>query len=113
MAAGLAVLTTLASPVAGLFLALAAVAWGIAARERRMAATVVAGAALVPLAALAALFPEGGTEPFVASAFWPALAAIALVAAALPRRERALRLGAVIYALGCAAAFAFASPLGG
>jgi hypothetical protein len=111
--AGLAVLTTLASPVAGLFLALAVVAWGLAARGRRGLAALVAGAALAPALALNALFAEGGSEPFVASAFWPALAAIVLVAMLLPTRERALRIGAGIYALACIAAFAFATPLGG
>lgn len=113
LAAVLAVLATLASPVAGLFAALAAVASGLAAPGRRAAAALVAGAALAPALALAALFPEGGSEPFVASAFWPALAAIALVAALLPARERALRIGAGLYALACVAAFVLATPLGG
>jgi hypothetical protein len=113
IAAALAVLTTLASPVAGLFAALATVAWGLAARGRRGAAALVAGAALAPAVALAALFPEGGSEPFVASALWPALAAIALVAALLPAHERALRIGAGLYALACVAAGVLATPLGG
>jgi hypothetical protein len=112
-AAALAVLTTLASPVAGLFLALAAVAWGLATPARRGTAALVAAAALGPAVALAALFPEGGSEPFVASAFWPALAGTVLVGALLPARERALRIGAGLYALGAVAAFAFATPLGG
>jgi hypothetical protein len=113
LAAALAVATALASPVAALFLALAAVAAGLAAPARRVAAGGVAGAALAPVIALAALFAEGGSEPFVASAFWPALAAIALVAALLPARERTLRIGAGLYALACVAAFVLATPLGG
>jgi hypothetical protein len=112
-AVALAVLTTLASPVAALFLALAVVAWGLAAPGRRATAAIVAAAALAPAAALALLFPEGGSEPFVASAFWPALAAIVLVGVLLPARERALRIGAGLYALATVAAFAFATPLGG
>jgi hypothetical protein len=112
-AALLATAAALASPVAGLFAALAAVASGLAAPARRPAAALVAAAALAPAIVLAALFPEGGSEPFVASAFWPALAAIALVAALLPAHERALRIGAALYALGCIAAFAIATPLGG
>ncbi len=112
-AAALAVATALASPVAALFLALGAIAWGLASRERRAAAAVVTVAALAPVAALAGLFPEGGTEPFVASAFWPALAGIALVAALLPARERALRIGAGLYGAACVAAFVVATPLGG
>jgi hypothetical protein len=112
-AAGLAVLTTLASPVAGLFAALAVLAWGLAAPGRRATAALIAGAALAPALALNALFAEGGSEPFVASAFWPALAGIAVVGILLPTRERELRVGAGIYALACIAAFVLATPLGG
>jgi hypothetical protein len=115
IAAALAAATTLCSPVAGLFVGLGAVAWGLSssARGRRARGAVVAGAALAPGVVLGALFAEGGTEPFAPSAFWPALAAIVLVAAALPARERALRLGAAIYALTCVAAFVLPTPLGG
>ena len=110
----LAFATALASPVAGLFLAIAAAAWGLAdARARATRGAVVSLAALAPTIAFSILFPEGGSEPFVASAFWPALAAIAVVAVVLPARERELRVGAAIYALACVAAFAVATPLGG
>jgi hypothetical protein len=123
VATALAVLATLASPVAALFLALAAVAWGLSARSseagracarsRRAWSAAVAVAALAPSAALAALFPEGGSEPFAVSAFWPALLVSAIVAVVLPARERALRVGAGLYGLGCVAAFVLATPLGG
>jgi hypothetical protein len=112
-ATALAVLTTLASPVAGLFLAIAAVAWGLAAPGRRITAVLVAAGALAPALALAVLFPEGGTEPFVASAFWGALAGTVVLAALLPARARELRIGAAIYALATIGAFAVATPLGG
>lgn len=79
----------------------------------RPRAAALALAALVPAAALAALFEEGGSEPFVASAFWPALGGLALVAALLPERERALRIAAGLYALMLIAAFALTNPLGG
>lgn len=114
IAVACALATTLASPVAGLFLAIAAAAWGLAGRrERWIWSAAVAAAALAPTIVLALLFTEGGSEPFVASAFWPALAAIALIAAVLPAHERELRAGAAIYALACVAAFAIATPLGG
>ena len=116
LAVALAAATPLASPVAGLFLALAVVAWGLdgaSARERGPRAAALVLAALVPAAALAALFEEGGSEPFVASAFWPALAGLALVAALLPARERALRIAAGLYALMLIGAFALTNPLGG
>jgi hypothetical protein len=138
LACALATLTTLASPVAGLFAAIAAVAYALAPRSRgdsgsgrlpgaeapiaaapaaigarRLHGAAIAAAALTPAAILAGLFPEGGTEPFVASAFWPALAAIALVAFALPSRERTLRIAAAIYALACVSAFVIPTALGG
>jgi len=114
LAVALAFVTPLASPVAGSFLALAALAWGLGGvRERGTLAAVLTLAALAPLAVLGLLFPEGGSEPFVDSAFWPALVGLALVVALLPARERALRIGVGLYALALVASFAFANPLGG
>jgi hypothetical protein len=107
----LAVATTLASPVAGLFLAMGAAAWWLAARDPRAVALAVAS--LVPAAFLSVAFPEGGPEPFVASSFWPALITIALVLAALPNEERELRIGCALYALATIAAYVIASPMGG
>jgi hypothetical protein len=114
-AAALALLTSLASPVAGLFVAMAAVAWGLAGsgRTRWARAAVLAAAAAAPIAATSALFPEGGTEPFVGSSFRPAIVLIVLVLVVLPTRERTLRIATALYALGCVAAFALATPLGG
>ena len=106
-----AIATTLASPVAGAFLALAAVAW--AAAQRRVAPLALGAAAIVPGLVLAVLFPEGGTEPFVASAFWPAFVALAALAALLPAEHRALRIGAALAAAACLAAFVIPTPLGG
>ncbi|HEY3020490.1 MAG TPA: hypothetical protein VGJ32_09875, partial [Solirubrobacteraceae bacterium] len=107
----LAALTTLASPVAGAFLALAGAAW--AAGARRGTGAALAAAAVVPGLVLAAFFPEGGVEPFVPSAFWPAFAALALIAALLPAEQRVLRAGAAMAAATCLLAFALATPLGG
>jgi hypothetical protein len=110
-AAALAGVTTLASPVAGFFLVLAVVAWGLA--EGAAARALVVAPALVAGALAQLLFPEGGTEPFAPSAFWPPLAATALVAVLLGARERALRVGAALFALACVATFVVATPLGG
>jgi len=113
-AAALAALTALASPVAALFAALAVAAYGLARpADRCTHAAAFALAALAPLLALTLLFAEGGSEPFVASAFWPALAGTALVAAVLPANEIALRIGAGLYGVLCVIAFALANPLGG
>ena len=86
----------LASPVAGAFVALAAAAWWLE-RPRWWPVALAAGA-LGPAVALAVAFPEGGSFPFVASSFWPALAAALAVGLVIPRerargahRDRALR----------------------
>ncbi len=117
-AAALAAATTLASPVAGLFLALCVTAWALAepAQHRARAwgwGAVIAAAALAPIAITTVLFPEGGTHNLVASSFWPALAGSLALAALLPAGERALRAGALLYALLLAVAFVIDSPLGG
>ncbi len=107
----LAVLTPLASPVAALFLALAGVAYALA--TRRVVGLVLAAAALAPIAAFALAFPEGGSEPFAFSSFWPTLAFAAAALALLPRDERTLRIGVALYALACTAAYVLATPVGG
>ncbi|HEY2283460.1 MAG TPA: hypothetical protein VGH60_07925 [Solirubrobacteraceae bacterium] len=118
VALGLAVLTSLASPVAGAFLALAGVACAlIGGWERRgVGAGVGAGArdggpgggdtpsqatlgggialalaTLIPIAVLALAFPEGGWEPFAPAAFWPALAGVLLIALLLPQGSLSTR----------------------
>jgi hypothetical protein len=111
LAVALAAATTLGSPVAGAFVALAGAAWAIAAR--RGFGVALAAGALVPGIALAVLFPEGGIEPFVASAFWPAFVALAVIAALLPGEHRILRVGSALAALICLVAFLAPTPLGG
>ena len=143
VALALAVLCSLASPVAGAFLALVALADALAARslplrrrsaETALAATpeqdagrarapglALAAAALAPILALALVFPEGGWEPFAPSLFWPALAGVVAIALGLgraglglpPRALRALTWGAWLYALALAGSFALHTPVGG
>jgi hypothetical protein len=111
LAAALAVVTVLASPVAGLFLALAGVAVVLAGDRRGGAA--VAAAAVASIAALSLAFPTGGDEPFVFTAFIgiPLFAVAALLL--LPPEERALRWGVGVYALVSLVAFVVANPVGG
>lgn len=99
----LGVLTALASPVAALFVGLAAVA---------VRSWPLAGAVAAPTAALALAFPTGGTFPFALSSFAPAFVAGVAVAACAPRRS-ALAVGGALYALLCLAAFAVPNPVGG
>jgi hypothetical protein len=111
IALALAVVTSVASPVAGAFLALAGLAVALAdfPRDRdkqgeqdnqgahgrpRLLDAAQAGsrqglaltaAALLPIVVLALAFPEGGYEPFAPSSFWPALAGVLLIALLLPQ----------------------------
>jgi hypothetical protein len=108
----LAVLTALASPVAALFVALVGAAYGLARRANLIAGAATAAAALVPVLALAVMFPEGGNEPFIFMTLWP-IPLICLAALyAFPKRDRAIRIGAVIYVLSCLAAYAVPTPAG-
>jgi hypothetical protein len=109
-AAALALLTGLASPVAGLFLALAAGASAFADRRRDAAATALA--AILPAGVLALAFPEGGRQIYRTSELLELLAASAAVAVAAGRRERTLATGAALYAATGAAAYAAHTPLG-
>jgi len=110
----LAVLCGCASPVAGAFLALAAVADALGQRRGVSAFSLaLAAASLAPIALLFVAFPEGGSQPFVASAFYPALAGVLLIAALIPGTERTLRLGTLLYALVLMGAYVVPSALGG
>jgi hypothetical protein len=153
----LAVLTSAASPVAGAFLALAAVAGGLgvvlskkgcpacarslvtrtssfkktarargaplSANNNTRAFTLrcfaLAAAAIVPILVLSLAYPDGGYEPFAASAFWPALGGIVLIALLLPQGpltatgRLVVQVGAALYALALIAAYAIHTPMGG
>ena len=97
LAISLAAVCSMASPIAGLFLALAGGAGWLASRRR--VTLVMAVSAFAVAVALAAAFPEGGVEPFVVSAYWPTVAFAAVVLALVPREEKAIRYGAILYAL--------------
>jgi hypothetical protein len=136
LAAALAFVCTLASPVAGLFTAMAGLAYAVSAgvrapgeaarprldetfvpamrvRGRLLAGAAVALAALAPALFLSAAFPEGGWAPFPFTAYLPIPLFCAACLLVLPREERALRAGAVLYALGATLAVAFETPMGG
>ncbi len=110
-AAVAAVVTTLASPVAGLFLALAGAAV-LLTGERRRGLYLTLGAG-IPILALTFLFPVGGTEPFVFSAFIAIPLLVAVVGWLVPARFRALRVGAALYGLLALIAFVVPTALGG
>jgi hypothetical protein len=79
----------------------------------------LAGAASAPILILGIVYPEGGYEPFAASAFWPALAGVALIALLIPQGPLsehgwlAVRVCAALYAVALIAAYAIHTPMGG
>jgi hypothetical protein len=121
----LTLLCTLASPVAGAFLALALLAWALAERFPRGAAggqagraagawpTALAAVALVPILLLEVLFPEGGSQPFAPSSFYPALVGAVFILVVIPPARRMLRIGALLYAATLLGAYVLPTAVGG
>jgi hypothetical protein len=113
----LAVATSVASPVAGAFLAMAGVAGALAgALEKRVVPPRARGgrgnwysprplaidrltrhclaltaASLTPIVVLNFAFPEGGYEPFAPSLFWMSLGGVLLIALLLPQGPLSIR----------------------
>ncbi len=110
IAAILAVACSLASPVAGLFLALAALAYEAVARTRSGA--VLAGLAVAAPVLLSVAFPEGGFQPFTLRSFAPIPIFCALLFVLLPREQKTLRVGAILYGLAATAAYLIDTPMG-
>lgn len=98
-----------ASPVAGLFLCVLAAGLAAVRPFRLGSLATLAGPAVAGGLALGLLFPEGGAERFVATAFWPLLA-LNLAAVALLRGRP--RMAAIAAAVLLVLAFAVESPLG-
>ena len=111
-AALLAAAAILASPVAGAFLLLAAVAWWLADRSGR-APLWIAGGVIVPGLAIAIAFPGEGYQPFSTSSLLVSLAIGALLLVAPPAREREIRIGAALYLLAVLSTLVIETPMGG
>jgi hypothetical protein len=112
LALALSVLSAIASPVAGAFLALAFLAWGVSG-PARLWPGVLTVATLAPIGLLVLVFPEGGAQPFVASAFYPDLAGVLVLGALMPSGERLLRIGAALYALALLGSYLLPTAVGG
>lgn len=110
LAALLSLACAAASPVSGLFLALAGGALWLGAGQRRGIA--LAGPSLALVLLLAVAFPEGGRQPFTALEASFVLGSATAVALMLPRKERVLRLGAWLYAGATLAAYLLPTPMG-
>ncbi len=101
-----AVLTTLTSPVAALFLGIVAVVWAV----RRRLVLVLAAAAAVPLGAIGLLFPEHGSMPDA----WPVVRPLLLgcLAVVVLCRAPLLRIGAILYAAIVLVVYLVPGPVG-
>jgi len=113
----MALLCTLSSPVAGLFLALAGLAYALVVRGREREAQVTDGvfvilAALVPSLFLTLAFPEGGYATFPLSVYAPIPLVAVPAAVLLWHRERMLAVGAAVYAAGATLALLVENPMG-
>ena len=111
LAAGcLALLASLSSPVAALFLVIAIAGW-MRAERAYVTPAVVAAVALVPALALTALSGTGGDFPFPFTSLVWCVALCGVVA--LAWRAPAIRIACALYAVVCVVAFFVPSPLGG
>ncbi len=108
-----AVLTSLASPVAGLFVAIVATAWALSARSRRVPGIAIAAAACLPIAIVTLLFPDPGPFPYHAWGLVRELSVCALFIFAMRGPFKAWRWGAVVYAAVVVVAFLVPTALGG
>jgi hypothetical protein len=110
LAGALTAVCAATSPVAGLLLALAGATHVLVTRRALAGLTLVVPAFLVVLP-LEALFPEGGWEPFAASSIAATLAVTLAFLYALPREERLLRVGGLVY-LGVTVLSIVPAPMG-
>ncbi|MEV1078301.1 MFS transporter [Streptomyces sp. NPDC050211] len=109
-AAPLAALATMASPVAGLFVGLVAVALFLQKRRPGAWALGLAPAAVVAVSAW--LFPFSGTQPMsVGSASLPLLYSV-FVFAAVPREWKTVRITAAVYGLSVLLVWLISSQIG-
>lgn len=112
LAAGvLAALAAACSPVAGALLVLAAVTHALVARSWRSAIVLGVPPAIV-VVVLAGLFGEGGWEPYPFLSFLATVAVMLGFLLALPREQRLLRVGALLYLAVCVACVAVHTPMG-
>ncbi len=103
----------LASPVAALFLGVAAVVLILIAPGWRRRGVVLAVAAAVPVLAVSVLFPEPGRMPDTWDAVKPSLcASVGLIAALYGRNARVVRWGAIGSTVLVLLAYFVTSPVG-
>ncbi|MHB1534050.1 MAG: hypothetical protein ACYC1D_05460 [Acidimicrobiales bacterium] len=114
VAAALALLASLSSPLPAAFVALAALAWGLARwPDGRAGFAAIVAAAAAPVALTTVFFPGEGAMPYPAVDYgWELVVALGLWAL-IPRSWSALRLGALLVAVAATGSFLIPSPVGG
>ncbi len=112
VAVALALLCGAGSPVAAAFLALAGAAIALTHPAGRRGAVAVAVVALGTVAALAIAFPEGGRQPMSPGATVAIVLCCGALLIALPKAERTLRVGTLLYLAVSLAMFALSTPMG-
>jgi hypothetical protein len=108
----LTVLTSTASPVVSVFLAIVFAAWFVVAPGERRTWGALTIASVVPVLVVAALYPQGGTFPFRWQALTITLVACGVVAALVAPTYRLVRVAAGLYAVASVLAFFVPTPLG-
>lgn len=117
IAALLAALAGLSSPVDGAFLALAMGAWALATwsastGERRLRLIGVGAIAVIPVGIVSLIFPGTGPFPYSVPRLVGVLVLCALALTGYVKTSPALRVGAGLYALVALATFSIHNPLG-
>ncbi|WP_329564414.1 MFS transporter [Kitasatospora sp. NBC_01266] len=109
-AAVLALLATMASPVAGLFIEVAAAALLLTGRRRL--GWALAGPPPVVVLGTALLFPGSGIDPISGPTALICVGCAAVVALISPPSWRTLRIGCLVYAAGSGLTWMFRTPIG-
>ncbi|MFD5703816.1 hypothetical protein [Streptomyces lasiicapitis] len=109
-AATVSVLATMASPMAGPFLLVAAAAWLLVGELSKAAA--LGAPPIVVIALTTTLFPFSGEQPMQAWDLWGPLIFSVLLVMAGPIQWRALKAGAGVYAAGAVLAYLIPTPVG-
>ncbi|NGO13081.1 hypothetical protein G5C60_37145 [Streptomyces sp. HC44] len=110
LAVAYAGLATMASPVAGLFLAVAGAGYALVRDRGRAAALLVPP--FVVVAATTLLFPFTGEQLMPASRIWPPVLFGVVLLTFAPRRWGVLRWGGLVYAVGTLLTYLIPSPIG-
>ncbi|WP_189786650.1 hypothetical protein [Streptomyces capitiformicae] len=110
VAAVCATLSTMGSPVSGLFLLVVGAAYLLCREWGRAAALLVPPVTVVAVTTL--LFPFEGEQPMAFNRIWPPVVICAVVVLVAPSAWRVLRLGAAVYALGVVLCYLIPTPIG-